>query len=150
MAKKLWLACIGGYSYFLLELIYNGNSSWFSFVLGGICFTIIGKIRLFNLNNIYKCIISGIMITAVELLTGIFFNLILNWKMWDYSLLPFNILGQICLPFSLIWIILSFPAIKINEMLAKKIYANKLPANKIKQNLSTNLNGNVKSHIKIS
>ena len=64
MTKKLWLACIGGYSYFLLELIYNGNSSWFSFVLGGICFTIIGKIRLFNLNNIYKCIISGIMITG--------------------------------------------------------------------------------------
>ena len=90
------------------------------------------------------------MITAVELLTGIFFNLILNWKMWDYSLLPFNILGQICLPFSLIWIILSFPAIKINEMLAKKIYAQKLPANKTKQNLSANLSGNVKPHVKIS
>ena len=150
MTKKLWLTCIGGYSYFLLELIYNGNSSWFSFVLGGICFTIIDKIRLFNLNNIYKCIISGIMITLVEVLTGIFFNLMLNWKMWDYSLLPFNILGQICLPFSLIWILLSFPAIKIDEMLTKKIYAQKLPANKTKQNLSANLSGNVKSHIKIS
>ena len=150
MAKKIWLTCIGGYSYFLLELIYNGNSCWFSFALGGICFKIIGRIRLLNLNNIYKCIISGMTITIMEFLTGIFFNLMLNWKMWDYSLLPFNILGQICLPFSLIWIILSFPAIKLDEMLTKKIYAQKLPSNKIKQNLSTNLNCKVKSHIKIS
>lgn len=150
MAQKVWLTCIGGYSYFLLELIYNGNSNWFSFILGGICFRIIDKIRLFNLNTIYKCIISGMMITTVELLTGIFFNLLLNWNMWDYSLLPFNILGQICLPFSLIWIVLSFPAIKLDEMLTKKIYIQESPANKIKPNLSTNLNGEVKSHIKIS
>lgn len=150
MAKKVWLTCIGGYSYFLLELIFNGNSCWFSFVLGGICFRIIGRIRLFNLNNIYKCILSGTMITLVEFLTGILFNLMLNWKMWDYSLLPFNILGQICLPFSLIWIILSFPAIKIDEMLTKKIYIQKLPTNKVKQSLAHNLNDGIKSQIKIS
>lgn len=148
MAKKVWLTCIGGYSYFLLELIYNGNSSWFSFLLGGICFRIIGRIRLFNLNNIYRCIISGMMITVVEFLTGIFFNLMLNWKMWDYSLLPLNILGQICLPFSLIWIVLSFPAIKLDEILTKKIYIQQLSANKIKQNILTNLNDKIKSHIK--
>lgn len=148
MAKKVWLTCIGGYSYFLLELIYNGNSSWFSFLLGGICFRIIGRIRLFNLNNIYRCIISGMMITVVEFLTGIFFNLMLNWKMWDYSLLPLNILGQICLPFSLLWIVLSFPAIKLDEILTKKIYIQQLSANKIKQNILTNLNDKIKSHIK--
>ena len=150
MAKKIWLSCFGGYSYFLLELIFNGNSSWFSFILGGICFRFIGKIRLFNLNNIYKCIICGIIITFVEFFTGIVFNLILNWKMWDYSTLPFNILGQICLPFSLIWIVLSFPAIKLDEILTKKIYFHPLSNCDVNENLSTNLNNNVKSRIKIS
>ena len=80
MAKKIWLSCFGGYLYFLLELIFNGNSSWFSFILGGICFRFIGKIRIFNLNNLYKCIICGIIITFVEFSTGIIFNLMLNWK----------------------------------------------------------------------
>ena len=150
MAKKIWLSCFGGYSYFLLELIFNGNSSWFSFILGGICFRLIGKIRIFNLNNIFKCFICGIIITFVEFFTGIVFNLILNWKMWDYSTLPFNILGQICLPFSLIWIALSFPAIKIDEMLNQKIYSHKPSIYTVNEKLSTNLNNNVKSHLKIS
>jgi uncharacterized membrane protein len=70
--------------------------------------------------------------------------------MWDYSTLPFNILGQICLPFSLIWIVLSFPAIKIDEILTKKICFRSLSNRNINKNLSTNLNNNVKSHIKIS
>ncbi len=150
MTKKIWLTCFGGYSYFLLELIFNGNSSWFSFVLGGICFRIISKIRLFNLSNIFKCVVCGILITIVEFSTGIIFNLMLNWKMWDYSTLPFNILGQICLPFSLIWVVLSFPAIKIDEILTKKIYFRSLSNRNINKNLSTNLNNRVKSHIKIS
>lgn len=155
MTKKIWLTCFGGYLYFLLELIYNGTSHWFSFILGGICFRIIGKIRSIGLNTLYKCIISGIIITAIEFLTGIVFNLMLNWKMWDYSLLPFNILGQICLPFSLIWVILSFPAIKIDEFLSKKIclyISPKILSKKhnVSQNLSTKSNNKVESHIKIS
>lgn len=150
MAKKIWLTCFGGYLYFLLELIYNGNSSWFSFVLGGMCFRAIGKIRLFNLSKIYKCIICGIIITTIEFSTGIIFNVMLKWNLWDYSTLPFNILGQICLPFSLIWIALSFPAIKIDEFLAQKICLYKSHKYVVKHNIPTKLNNNVKSPIQIS
>lgn len=150
MAKKIWLTCFGGYSYFLLELLFNGSSSWVSFVLGGICFRTIGNIRMLNLNRIYKSIICGIIITFVEFLAGIVVNLMLNWDLWDYSMLPFNILGQICLPFSLIWIALSFPAIKIDEFLAQKICLYKSTNYVVKHNIPIKLNNNVKSPIQIS
>lgn len=121
MAKEIWLACFGGFSYFTLELIYNGNSHWISFVFGSICFEIAGKIRLLNFNILIKCLLSGIFITAFEFFMGVIFNLMLNWNIWNYSMFFLNISGQICLYFSLIWIILSFPAIKLHQALSQAI-----------------------------
>ena len=48
-------------------------------------------------------LISGITITCLEFIFGIVYNVWLKLKIWDYSSLPLNIFGQICLPFSLIW-----------------------------------------------
>ena len=121
MAKEIWLSCFGGATYFILELIYNGDSHWISFVFGGICFRIVGKIRRLNLNTLLKCLICGLLITTFEFFMGIIFNLILNWNIWNYSLFPLNISGQICLYFSLIWALLSFPAIKIDQALSQII-----------------------------
>ena len=121
MAKEIWLACFGGFSYFTLELIYNGDSHWISFVFGIICFEIVGKIRLLNLNILIKCLLCGLFITAFEFFMGVIFNLILNWNIWNYSMFFLNISGQICLYFSLIWIILSFPAIKLHQALSQAI-----------------------------
>ena len=121
MTKEIWLTCFGGASYFMLELIYNGDSNWISFVLGGICFRIVGKTRQLNLNILFKCLICGLLITTLEFFAGTVFNLILGWNIWNYSLLPLNISGQICPYFSLMWILLSFPAIKIDQALSKMI-----------------------------
>jgi len=46
------------------------------------------------------------MITAVELATGLLVNR--DHHIWDYRSLPLNYQGQICLPFSLLWIPVSF------------------------------------------
>ena len=45
---------------------------------------------------------EGDPITALELVTGLIVNR--NYSVWDYRTAPFNFLGQICLPFSLLWI----------------------------------------------
>lgn len=121
MAKEIWLACFGGFSYFTLELIYNGDSHWICFVFGSICFEIVGKIRLLNLNILLKCLLCGLFITVFEFFMGVIFNLILNWNIWNYSMFFLNISGQICLYFSLIWILLSFPAIKLHQVLSQAI-----------------------------
>lgn len=62
-----------------------------------------------------KCIIGMIIITAIELIFGIWFNIILGEGVWDYSNMPLNFLGQICVPFSAIWLVLSGIAFKIIE-----------------------------------
>lgn len=62
-----------------------------------------------------KCLAGAVIITAVELVFGIAFNLILKEHVWDYSNVPLNFLGQICLPFSLLWFLLSGAVFKVME-----------------------------------
>ena len=121
MSRKILKGCFGGCTYYLLELIWNGHSHWTMFILGGICFRLLSYIRNFNTSLPVKCLMGGVSITLAELLAGVFLNITLKVGVWDYSTLPFNLFGQICLPFTLIWIILSLPAIKIDELLDKQL-----------------------------
>ena len=54
-------------------------------------------------------------ITQVELATGLLFNR--NYKVWDYRKLPMNFRGQICLPYSLLWIPVSWGAEALYDLL---------------------------------
>lgn len=63
-----------------------------------------------------------VLITVIEFIIGIVFNIILKENVWDYSNMPLNIMGQICVPFSAIWFLLSFiafSAIEKAELLLK-------------------------------
>ena len=46
-----------------------------------------------------QCIIGSFVVTGIEFVSGCIVNLWLGWNVWDYSHLPLNLLGQICLPF---------------------------------------------------
>lgn len=50
---------------------------------------------------------GGGMATAAEYLVGWFYRRVLGVEFWDYSDLPLNVDGQICLPFTLIWTVLA-------------------------------------------
>ena len=41
--------------------------------------------------------------TAVEFVAGLVLNLWLGLDIWDYSHLPFNLMGQICPQFAALW-----------------------------------------------
>ena len=43
------------------------------------------------------------LVTVVELVMGVVLNLWLGLGVWDYSGLPFNLLGQICPQYSALW-----------------------------------------------
>lgn len=69
-----------------------------------------------------KGIAGMIIITVLEFILGIIFNVILKENVWDYSNMPLNVMGQICLPFSAIWFVLSalaFLSIEKAELLLK-------------------------------
>lgn len=54
-------------------------------------------------NILIKAAVCALGVTAIELVFGLIFNVWLGMNVWDYSNQPFNILGQICPIFSLIW-----------------------------------------------
>lgn len=109
---------IGALGYSIIEMLWRGFTHWTMAIAGGICFLIIYNVNLrIRSGIIIKCILSSISITAVEFIFGIFFNLILGLHIWDYSALPVNFMGQICLLYSVMWFFLSIPLIKLCNIL---------------------------------
>ena len=121
MKRLLLLFGVCGTVYVLLELIYRGRSHISMFFAGGISavgiFLCCNCRRLKSRCLLVKCAAGSGIITAVELLTGVAVNLWLKMQVWDYSDLPMNFLGQICLPFSLIWFALTPPILGIGRLL---------------------------------
>lgn len=72
-----------------------------------------------------KCLLGAAIITAVEFVFGVIFNMSLNMNVWDYNGVPFNILGQICLPYSILWFGICFILFKwvIREEFISKFQA---------------------------
>lgn len=54
-------------------------------------------------NLVLLYITSVLLVTFIEWLTGFILEKVFHNKWWDYSNMPFNIQGYVCLPFSLIW-----------------------------------------------
>ena len=48
-------------------------------------------------------IVSTVLVTVIEGMTGYLMDRIFHHKWWDYSEQPLNIGGYVCLPFSLVW-----------------------------------------------
>lgn len=128
--RPLVLIGIGGLLYVLVELAFRGRSHWTMFLVGGLCFWLIGLINEvlpWEMPLWKQCIIGAVIVTAMEFLAGCVINLWLGWDVWDYSNMPFNVLGQICLPFSLLWILLSAVAIVFDDHLRYWMYGEEKP-----------------------
>lgn len=69
-------------------------------------------------------LLGSAVITSIELIFGIIFNVILKKNVWDYSKLPFNLGGQVCARYSVLWGLLSILivpiAAKIDKFLQKE------------------------------
>ena len=72
------------------------------FAAGGVSFLLLGKIRASGLSALLKPVAGAAVITGVELAAGLLVNR--DFRVWDYRAVPGNFRGQICLPFSLLWI----------------------------------------------
>ncbi|WP_379704502.1 putative ABC transporter permease [Mediterraneibacter gnavus] len=64
---------------------------------------IIACLEAFQSNLLLLYISSVILVTVLEGVTGWAMDKLFHNKWWDYSKLPFNIGGYVCLLFSLIW-----------------------------------------------
>lgn len=64
---------------------------------------VIACLEAFQSNLLLLYISSVILVTVLEGITGWAMDKLFHNKWWDYSKLPFNIGGYVCLLFSLIW-----------------------------------------------
>ncbi len=113
------LFAAGGSAYVGLELLWRRHSHWSMFAAGGSCFLLLGKIRRLSFPMAVKSILGAGAITAVELITGLLVNR--DHRVWDYRTVPGNYRGQICLPFSLIWIPVSILGMGLYDLAERMV-----------------------------
>lgn len=128
--RPLVLIGIGGLIYAMIELVFRGRTHWTMLIVGGLCFWLIGlvnEVMPWKVAFWKQCLLGSLIVTAVEFFSGCIINLGLGWNVWDYSNLPLNLLGQICLPFSLLWVLISAVAVVLDDYLRYWLYGEEKP-----------------------
>nr|DAH99108.1 MAG TPA: Putative ABC-transporter type IV [Caudoviricetes sp.] len=105
------------------------------FLVGGLSFWLIGCINEYiewDMLIWKQMAIGALIITCLEFITGFIVNIILGWHVWDYSNMPLNILGQICLPFCAIWYFLSLIGIVLDDYIRYWLFKEEKPKYRFK------------------
>ncbi len=138
MAKRIFeagiLFALGGIFYLLIELLWRGYSHWTMFFLGGTCFLLLGLINEFydfSIPLVLQMFFGAVIITALEFIAGYILNIRMGLEVWDYSALPLNILGQISLPYMILWFFLSAACIITDDWLRYALFDEERPHYKI-------------------
>lgn len=124
--KKLMLFYLGGMVYCALELIWRGWTHGSMFVLGGLCFLCLGNLSRVPtpLPLIPRAVVGALIVTMLELGCGLVVNR--AYQVWDYRHMPLNFHGQICLPFTVLWTLISLAAFylydRLDDRLERMVY----------------------------
>lgn len=128
--EYLFLCLLGGSLYYSLELGFRGFSHWSMFLLGGICMAFFawqGRREHWSRPLWIQVIRCTLFVTACEFLTGLIVNKWLNLAVWDYSDQPYQLLGQICLPFAVLFSGLCAVGILVDGYLLHWIFKEEKP-----------------------
>lgn len=133
-AEAIVLFVFGASIYAAIEIMWRGYTHWSMAVLGGLLFLLIG-----GLNNwlswetpLWKQILVGtVTITVAEFISGLILNVWLGLGIWDYSQMPFNLLGQICPQFTVAWAGLSLAAIVLDDYIRYWLFGEEKPKYKL-------------------
>ena len=127
--KNAVMGYLGGMAYILLELLWRGWSHGSMFLVGGLCFLLIGNIDAFfpDMPLVMQSVLGAGMVTTIELLSGLLVNVYLGLGVWDYSRLPYSFMGQICMGYFFLWIIVAFFAVFLDDFLRMKLFGEGRP-----------------------
>lgn len=127
--KNLVLFYLGGMIYVALELLWRGWSHGSMFVVGGLCFLLIGGIDAVfpDMPLLIQSVLGACLVTAMELISGLILNLWLGMGVWDYSYLPLNLMGQVCMAYFFLWILVSLLAVFLEDQLRQRLFQERHP-----------------------
>ena len=122
--KYITIFLIGGIIYMLMEMLWRRHTHISMGILGGICVVLIGIINeiFHDIPLLYQAPLGSTIITILEYISGYILNISLGLNIWDYSDLPFNVNGQVCLYYSLLWMVLSMVASVIDDVIRQRIF----------------------------
>lgn len=120
MNKDSILFLTGSCAYPTLEMAWRGHTHYSMALAGGVCLLLIDHVCCGVLEGhslFTRCLAGSGLITGVELMAGIVVNQLLGLGVWDYSDMPMNLMGQVCLPYSVLWFGLTLPAMALCGLL---------------------------------
>ena len=134
MSKKvseiLFLMAAGGSIYYLIEIAFRGYSHWTMFALGGLALLFCsfqGELMHWSEPLWLQIFRAVLFLTSLEFTTGIICNKWLKIGIWDYTDQPFQLWGQICLPFIVLFSGLLMLAILLGGMVLWKVFGEERP-----------------------
>lgn len=134
LMEYLLMFFIGGLFYYATEVLVRGYSHYTMLIAGGVIFILIGlenqRIR-WDWALTSQMFLSCITITVCEFICGLIVNVWLGMNVWDYSMKPYNLLGQICLLNSVLWFFYSIVAIVLDDYLRYWLFGEEKPHYKI-------------------
>ena len=94
------------------------------FLVGGFCFLLLGTLpRLLpRVPLLMQSVLGACIVTATELVSGLLINDALKLNVWDYSGLPYNFMGQVCMSYFFLWILVSFGALELHRLLGWRLF----------------------------
>ena len=133
--KYLILFVLLGATYSAVEFIYRLITDFSSIsliqtvvmgIIGGISAVIVGYInepqKRRNIKITIQAIFAALIILFVEFVGGLIVNVWLGLDIWNYDGYPFNIMGQVCLPFGIAWLLIAPFNIWLDDHLRDKIF----------------------------
>ena len=132
-AKYATLAWLGGSTYVTIEVLYRSRSHWTMFVVAVVFIAVglLNEVLSWETSIIWQVLIGVAMATLVELLTGLVVNVWMGWGIWDYSQMPFNLMGQICPQFSAAWSPLILLAIILDDIIRWRCFGEEQPVYRV-------------------
>jgi len=131
LVRVMWLWLITGGVYFIVEGLWRigSNGGWANVTMipvGGLCGVLIGMMNenpKFARKKMWVQALYGMaVLVVVEFAGGYVMNIVLGMNIWDYSGRPFNFMGQICLPYALLWYLFTPFIIWFDDFIRLKLW----------------------------
>ena len=125
--EQLLIFLIGASGYGIIELVWRGYTHWTMLITGGVCFLLIFNLFMIldDTPPVLKALAGSLVITLIEFIAGMIINVKFGLGVWDYSDLPFNLYGQVCLPYTLLWFALCFPLVYLCRWIDTTLFLQK-------------------------